>query len=384
MVESTVVQSLVSDILTQTQQNERELVKQIEQLAKVHGEKVYSETLRQLVGKIFPSKQASTYWQEALELSRTGCTPDCNYRGVRSSLLSYLFQIAGEMRDPRVIEAEDLAGYRHASITDGLTGLHHQTYFKSHLTQLIDRLRGSDQCFAVVMLDLDHFKQYNDRCGHLAGDQALRQVSDILKHSTRQADLAARYGGEEFSLVLHRLNRPQAAMVTERIRQAVEAFPFPGQEKLDRGNLTISGGIAYYPDDGETTTELLQCADKRLYQAKERRNVIYPLNQDQRQVRRHPLHSLVELSITGNEEIHPALSRDLSSAGMTLDCATHIPPETRITVYFRQPFWPCNQSVNCIVRHVQPDRDGRLMRVGLQFEDPAPSLESLLGVQPGR
>jgi len=381
-MESAVMQATVSDILTQTQQNERHLVEQIEQLAVDNGPGVYSETLHQLVGKDFPAEQARRYWQESLKLSRIGCKPDCNYRGVRSSLLSYLFQVAGEIRDPRVIEADDLAGYRHASITDGLTGLHHQAYFKAHLNQLVERLQGTGQGFAVVMLDLDHFKQFNDRCGHLAGDQALRQVAEILLKSIRQGDLAVRYGGEEFALILYRLNRPQAAMVTERIRKTIEVFPFPGQEKLDRGNLTISGGIVFYPEDCATSTELIRLADERLYRAKQARNAIYPFNQDQRQARRHPLHSLVELTIEENGTIHPALSRDLSCDGITLDCATDLPPGTRLLVHFRQPFWPCDLAVPCIVCHIQPDRKSQLLRVGLQFEKPAPSLDLLLGTLP--
>lgn len=378
-MENTVIQTIVSDILTQTQKNERHLIEQIEQLAENQGPDVFSETLRQLVGKDFPAEKACLYWQEALQLSRLGCKPECNYRGVRSSLLSYLFQVVEEMRDPRVIEADDLASYRHASITDGLTGLHHQAYFKAHLNQLVERLQGTDQGFAVVMLDLDHFKQYNDRCGHLAGDLALRQTADILLKSIRQGDLAVRYGGEEFALILYRLNRPQAAMVTERIRRTIEAFHFSGQENLDRGNLTISGGVVFYPEDGGTSTELIRLADERLYRAKQARNAIYPFNQDQRQARRHPRHSLVELSIEGNGTTHPALSLDLSCTGVALDSATDIPPGTRLLVHFRRPFWPCDQTVSCISRHIQPGPKNQLLRVGLQFEEYAPPIDMLLG-----
>lgn len=378
------MQHAIHNLLAENQADDRALVEQLGRLANQHGEPVYREALQQLVGKDFPPELAARYWQEALQLQSRDCRPDCSYRGVRSSLLSYLFQVVGAIRDPRIIEADELASYRHASVTDGLTGLYHQTYFKAHLEQLVQRLqRDSSQGFALVMFDLDHFKQFNDRCGHLAGDQALRQVAEILQQSIRQGDLAARYGGEEFALILHRLNRPQAAMVADRIRQAVEDFAFAGQEKLDRGNLTVSGGLAYFPGDGDSARELLQLADERLYRAKQRRNIIFPLNQDQRRTRRQPLHSMVEYALGEASTFRPALSRDLSATGMALACDAEPQPGTRLEVKFRQPFWPCDYVTSGVVRNIAPSRDGRLTRVGLQFEETEAEITRLLGGSTG-
>jgi diguanylate cyclase (GGDEF)-like protein len=373
------MQQKVSEILAESRQDENILVDKVNWLAKAEGEQVYSEVLQQLVGKKFPQAQASHYWQQAIGQFSTDCNPDCSLRGVRSSLLSYLFRVAGEMRDPRIVEADELAEYQRASVTDGLTGLYHQTYFKAHLEQLVERVkRDSGQGFAVVMLDLDHFKQYNDRCGHLAGDQALRQVSAILQQCIRQADLASRYGGEEFALILHRLNQPQAAMVAERIRQAIDSFDFDGQDQLDRGNLSISGGVAFFGEDGESALSLLQSADERLYRAKQRRNTIYPLNQDQRQAPRRPIHSLVEYIADQWEEPCQALSHDLSDGGIALACETGLQPGSSVEIRFRQPFWPVDCSARGIVRNTSNSQDNRLVRVGLQFEQEEAYLNHLL------
>lgn len=364
------METQISQILSDSQTDEYLLIEQISNLAEQHGPVAYRELLRQLVGKDYPAEKAERFWNAALSMRRESCDDGCDYRGVRSSLLSYLFLRAGEIRDPRIIEADDLAGYRHASVTDGLTGLYHQTYFKAHLKQLVDRLgSNSRQGFAVVMFDLDHFKQYNDRCGHLAGDEALRQVAHILVQSIRQGDVAARYGGEEFALVLHRLNRPQAAMVAERIRRTVEQFAFQNQDRLDRGNLTISGGLAFYPTEANSALDLLDCADKRLYKAKQRRNTVYPLNQDQRRAQRLPMHSLVEYTLEENASYRPGLSRDLSATGMTLACDSAPAPGSRIQLRFSQPFWPANCQAEGTVCHVQEPAGEKLVRIGLQFAD---------------
>ncbi|NJC87819.1 MAG: diguanylate cyclase [Desulfuromonas sp.] len=373
------MKSEVARILSESRRNETLLATRLDALAAQAGEEIYQEVLLQLAGKDFPAQLAARYWREALAQRANHCQDGCAYTGVRSSLLGYLYRVVGEIHDPRIIEADDLAGFRHASVTDGLTGLYHQTYFKAHLEQITGRLQGQrGQGLAVVMLDLDHFKQYNDRCGHLAGDAALRQVAATLQSCIRQGDLAARYGGEEFALILHRLNLPQACMVVERIRQTIEAFPFAGEERLDRRCLTISGGIAIHPDDGVSALELLQRADERLYQAKLRRNTIFPLNRDQRRARRFPFQSVVEYAVAANGPLRTGLSHDLSSTGMTLACENTLPLGAELELHFHQPFWPADCSARAVVRNAGPNRDGLLTRVGLQFAETPVPLTSLI------
>lgn len=373
------MQNSVAQILEESRRDEAQLAARLDALAARAGEATYQEALLQLVGKRFPVSLAALYWREALARRAHRCQDGCAYGGVRTGLLGYLYQVAGEIRDPRIIEADDLAGVRRASVTDGLTGLYQQTYFKAHLEQLTERLCGQrGQGLAVVMLDLDHFKQYNDRCGHLAGDRALQQVAEALQKCIRQGDIAARYGGEEFALILHRLNLPQACMVTERIREMIAAIRFAGEEQLDSRSLTISAGIAVHPDDGVTADELLQRADARLYQAKQRRNAVFPLDSDQRRVRRHPLQSVVEFSLEEGMPFRPGLSRDLSATGMTLACDSAPPLGSALALRFQRPFWPVECQTTAVVRNTGPSRDGLLTRVGLQFVETAPPLGELL------
>jgi diguanylate cyclase (GGDEF)-like protein len=117
------------------------------------------------------------------------------------------------------------------------------------------------------MLDLDHFKEFNDRYGHPAGDEALRVFADLLASTVREQDIAARYGGEEFAVFLPGLQADAAAEVAERIRSRTESTIIALSPGLT-GHLTVSIGIAIAPEDGTQRIMLLKAADEALYRAK--------------------------------------------------------------------------------------------------------------------
>ncbi len=150
------------------------------------------------------------------------------------------------------------------SITDGLTGL----YNRRHLMETLDterrRADRSERTFALLMVDVDHFKKFNDRFGHQAGDEVLLRVAGILRKRTRDVDFPGRYGGEEFCLLLSESTLEGAVEVAERIRSDLGAVSFEGEK------VTVSIGAAEYPTDGETVEDVLGSADAALYQAKRR------------------------------------------------------------------------------------------------------------------
>jgi len=119
------------------------------------------------------------------------------------------------------------------------------------------------------MIDVDYFKHYNDTHGHLKGNDVLKDIAQILKSSIRDIDVVARYGGEEFSIILPQTDKSKGAVITaERMRAAVEAFKFYKDEMQPGGKITISVGIAAFPEDGKTISEVVGRADEALYQAK--------------------------------------------------------------------------------------------------------------------
>ena len=159
-----------------------------------------------------------------------------------------------------------LAALRGQANTDGRTGLTNSRAFDEAVQRRL-AARTGDARAAVLMLDLDHFKEFNDRYGHPAGDEALRVFAHLLASSIREEDIAARYGGEEFAVYLSGLDEPAAMEVAERIRERTETTIVPlGPGKT--GRITVSVGVAVAPDDGLDRTQVLKVADDALYRAK--------------------------------------------------------------------------------------------------------------------
>ena len=153
------------------------------------------------------------------------------------------------------------------SIVDDLTKVSSRGHFDAHLNQEISRIRRyGGRGIALLMLDLDHFKQVNDTHGHLAGDAVLKNAAAVLREGVRTVDMVARYGGEEFAVILIEIDRPFALEVAERLRQmvAASAVSFNGAQL----KITVSLGVACFPDDAEDKQKLIEAADSALYGAK--------------------------------------------------------------------------------------------------------------------
>ncbi len=154
------------------------------------------------------------------------------------------------------------------AIRDGLTNLYNYRRFKERLDEELNKCRAEGRSLALLMGDIDHFKHYNDRHGHQGGDAVLRGVADILLRSTRGADLVARYGGEEFVVILPRTDLEGARAVGENIRRRIADEKFPGEETQPGGDLTITLGLAVFPNDGQAADEIIESADQALYEGK--------------------------------------------------------------------------------------------------------------------
>jgi diguanylate cyclase (GGDEF)-like protein len=152
------------------------------------------------------------------------------------------------------------------AITDGLTGLYNHRHFQETLEKEIRRCERESRTLSLLLLDLDHFKQYNDRFGHTEGDAALRRVAGQIMKSTRSTDMAFRYGGEEMTVLLPSCTKDQACEVAEKIRVAVSrAGQRPGRFGA---RVTVSIGVATFPEDGRVARALVDMADTALYAAK--------------------------------------------------------------------------------------------------------------------
>ncbi len=378
------MENQIRELFQQWGDDDEKLLVNIDKLTKANGPAAYQEILRQLTSKSYDPKTACEHWQKAMQHRDRLFPGEHTGKRMRPALLDYLHTVAHEMRDPRIVEAGHLENIRQASITDGLTGLYHQTYFKSHLEKLTGGQTGTaSNRFAVILFDLDHFKQYNDRCGHLAGDHALKLTAEILQLNLRPGDLACRYGGEEFAILLPRTNINEAFDLAERFRIALEETVFPGQDLLDRRNLTISGGIAVCPDSATTAVELLAHADEELYRAKEQRNLISPSQNGQRREIRHKMQSLVEFALDPQDSFYPGLSFDISRTGLSFGCSLEkIPAGTTICLRLKKPFWATDCDLRGTVRNIQKRGNTGMVRVGLEFAEIPETIWVLLPERP--
>lgn len=154
------------------------------------------------------------------------------------------------------------------AVVDPLTGLYNQRYLKRHLRGLLET--GQAMEIAALMIDIDHFKAINDRWGHAAGDEALRQVASLLRGQTRAFDSIARTGGEEFVIVMPGASAQDAMSAAERLRKAAQTITIEASQAARNGlrDLTISIGVAHSATGGITPDQLLELADRALYRAK--------------------------------------------------------------------------------------------------------------------
>ncbi|WP_243370639.1 sensor domain-containing diguanylate cyclase [Geotalea sp. SG265] len=168
----------------------------------------------------------------------------------------------------RTLVIEESVIFEKMAVTDALTGLYNRRFLKNRLEEELTRSIRQKLNLTILFIDLDHFKIYNDLCGHIAGDEVLRKTAAIIKASLRDMDVVARYGGEEFCAILPGTSKMESLAVAERIRAGIEREVFPEEENLPLGRLTTSIGVASFPEDGHTFTSLVHAADVALYEAK--------------------------------------------------------------------------------------------------------------------
>jgi diguanylate cyclase (GGDEF)-like protein len=155
-----------------------------------------------------------------------------------------------------------------AANVDSLTGVYNKRHLQRRLEEELQKAEREGVPLSLLMLDIDHFKNYNDANGHLEGDEVLKKVGQVLKGSIREDDVAARYGGEEFVVLYVGAGKDLALRLAEGLRRAVESFAFPHRERQPLGALTISGGVASFPRDAGSGVDLIRAADQALYEAK--------------------------------------------------------------------------------------------------------------------
>ena len=177
--------------------------------------------------------------------------------------------LAGQISAVALSNAVALNEIRSESEIDPLTRIYHKGALAQRLALEVAKSNAEDTDLSVFLMDIDHFKNYNDMNGHLAGDELLKQLSELVLDETRAQDVFGRFGGEEFLLILPGRSSEIAGYVAEEIRQRIEGHLFPHGREQPLGKLTISGGIASKGHLVQTSNDLLTAADAALYRAKQ-------------------------------------------------------------------------------------------------------------------
>src|SRR3989338_2676496 len=185
-------------------------------------------------------------------------------RGDLSLFMAVAEQVALALENARLYKETKMM-----AITDGLTGLYNHRYFVGRLKDEIKRAERYERPLSLIIMDIDYFKHYNDTHGHQAGDEILRMLAELITKTIRTSDIAARYGGEEFVIISSETSKERVVQMAERVKKAIEDYPFPKKETQPGGTLTVSFGVATFKVDATIADELIKKADSALYKAKE-------------------------------------------------------------------------------------------------------------------
>jgi diguanylate cyclase (GGDEF)-like protein len=184
--------------------------------------------------------------------------------GNESDLLKMVADIAGVALFNQIIFNDA----QHKANTDSLTGLNNRNYFIQMSQHYVEKSLREGTVISLFLFDIDNFKHYNDTNGHNAGDKLLIELSRLLRSASRKSSIVARYGGEEFIVMLPGISKEDALIYAERLREQISQHPFQYKEKQPLGFVSVSGGIATFPEDGDSVNKVIQNADISLYQAK--------------------------------------------------------------------------------------------------------------------
>lgn len=291
--------------------------------------------------------------------------------GLQVAAIDFLTHVRPLLTNPTVVELTLLDQTERYAITDPLTDLFNRRFFQTALDTEVRRSHRHSLEMAVLMLDLDSFKSVNDVYGHPFGDRVLRRAGRVIRRSVRESDTACRVGGEEFCVILPETDRLGAFAAGERVRRNVENdfadAPIDGRLVA----MTISGGVACFPEDGETSDGLIDRADEALYRSKLRgRNRIVIHHAEKRRTTRYPVNPsararLAERPAGESDEVHPL---NLSTGGALLESRRSFSRADAVVLILEGETGPCVLPAR-VVRVEAPD-EMKVRRVAVEFERP--------------
>jgi diguanylate cyclase (GGDEF)-like protein len=305
-------------VLDEDARNTQRLLSRLDSITDESGISAHSALLLILTHLAFEEEEARGHW-EAIVVHREAMTEALGRdAGIRTAMLDYFTNINRRLVQPTLIDLKMNDSFGQDDQTDALTGLSSDRRLRSALQGEIRRAKRYDQRAAVIVADADDFAEVNREFGTLLGDRILRELAMIVNNNIRDIDLAARAGEDEMVLLLPETDRNGALLVAERFRREVESF-FSRRESGGKPvGLTISAGVACYPDDASTPETLLERAAQALYQAKASgRNAVHLYHAERRRYLRFDLEpGRFEIEVLGRPGHAADRLRNLSRNGV--------------------------------------------------------------------
>jgi len=255
-------------VLDEDARNTERLTTRLESITEESGIGAHAALFLILTHLPFEEEDARGHWQAVLAHRREMSRVLGRDAGIRVAVLDYFMNVNRKLVEPTLIDLELVEATRSGGGTDLMTGLASDRRFRSDLQTELRRARRYKQRAAVIVVDADDFSSVNERFGALIGDRLLRELAILVKNNVRDIDIAARLGEDEMALLLPETDRNAALSVAERFRRETQEFFATRESGGKKVGLTVSAGIATYPDDAATPEALLERAAQALYQAK--------------------------------------------------------------------------------------------------------------------
>ncbi len=321
------------DIFEQYADDDARLIGELNSLIEDEGKGAYSFIFQILTNLDLPPQEAEKHWQRIISHCRDLSTATGRKINLRTAVCDYFCSVNKSLHNPKIIEIHLFEKAARSSTFDNLTGLLNRSAFDESLKREVSRAKRHDSNLTLLFLDLDNFKTVNDTMGHLAGDEVLKKVAQLIMTEKRSEDIAARYGGEELTVLLPETSKAEAWLIGERIRKKVEdAETFYEDQSI---RITLSGGLASLPIDATDHLTLLKNADLAMYRAKSfGKNNISFFSMDNRKNIRVDYNTSVEVQELGIHEksILTAKTKSLSIGGILLESETPLSVGSKIQI----------------------------------------------------
>ena len=330
-----------------------------------HGEEVYRNLFFILANLDFSPGEAASHWQGLLEtwdeVNRSVGRPI----DIRVAVLHYFLEIDRKLKNPTIVEMKILREVKESAILDGLTHVYNYRYFRDRIEHEVKREERSALSVSLLMVDVDHFKVFNDCNGHLMGNVALQELAALMKSVVRDTDVVTRYGGEEFAVILCGTIKGGALLVAEKIRKLVEETAFEGEKTQPGGILTVSIGVATSPIDATDSQNLIAKADAALYKSKsEGKNRVTPYSDDRREFVRFDSRLIGEVRLMEPEGT-PITTANVSQRGLLFESETPCQVGGIVEILLTVP--PKDDQVVCTARVVRVIEKEENYEVGVKI-----------------